>query len=118
MKVNSALIGRAGELLVAAELLRLGIEIANPARDVGVDILAYQLHGHAVASYFVPVQVKAASGTGYAFEKVWFEKAPGIVLVQVWHVQTVPEFYVFDNLKAVEDALGPRHVASPSWRDR
>ena len=42
-KINPALVGKAGEMLVAAELMRRGIEIAHPASDVGVDLLAYRL---------------------------------------------------------------------------
>jgi hypothetical protein len=33
-------------------------------------------------------------------------------------VTTIPEFYIFGGLKDVEEALGPQHVASPSWSRR
>ena len=33
-KINPALVGKAGEMLVAAELMRRGIEIAHPAPEV------------------------------------------------------------------------------------
>lgn len=115
-KINPALIGKAGEMLVAAELMRRGVEVAHPASDVGVDLLAYSLRpGEAVARSFVPIQVKAHSGSGYSFQKAWFKRASGIMLVLVWHVQTDPKFYVFENIEAVEDALGPVYSASPSW---
>ena len=114
--INPALIGKAGEMLVAAELMRRGVEVAYPASDVGVDLLAYRLeHGQAVAGRFVPVQVKARSGAGCAFFKDWFARAPGVVLVHVWHVATTPEFYIFRDLADVEAALDA-HAASASWR--
>jgi hypothetical protein len=113
----SALVGKAGEMLVSAELMRRGIEVASPASDVGVDLLAYRLEtGQRTASRFVPIQVKARSGTGYNFQRSWFHRAPGLVLVQVWHVVTVPEFYVFSDIADVEEALG-MHAQSPSWTD-
>jgi hypothetical protein len=120
MAINPALIGKAGELLVAAELMRRGIEVAYPASDVGVDLLAYRLdRKQTVAGKFVPIQVKARSASGYNFQRSWFERCPGIVLVQVWHVENVetgPEFYILESVARVEEALGPKHAASVSWR--
>ena len=116
MAIKPALIGKAGEMLVAAELMRRGVEVAHPASDVGVDLLAYRLsEGHAVPARIVPVQVKAYSGTGYVFHKRWFERAPGMVLVSVWLTGTTPEFYVLDSLTQVENALG-RHASTNAWR--
>ena len=114
-QISPALIGKAGELLVAAELMRRGIEVAHPASDVGVDLLAYSLQpGEAVATRFVPIQVKAHSADGYSFQKSWF-KHPDLVLVLVWNIQTRPEFYIFAGLKAVEQALGTTYSRSASW---
>lgn len=114
--VNPALVGKAGEMMVAAELMRRGCEVAYPASDVGVDLLAYRLEpGHAVTQRFVPVQVKARSASGYAFFKSWFHRAPGLVLVHVWFVTTTPQFYIFRDLADVEAALGS-HAQSASWR--
>jgi hypothetical protein len=36
-------------------------------------------------------------------------------LVQVWHVTSTPEFYIFGGLEDVVDALGPQHSTSQSW---
>ena len=117
-KINPALVGKAGEMLVAAELMRQGIEVAHPASDVGVDLLAYRLRAkQRVATTFVPVQVKTRSKSGYAFLRAWFNRCPGLALVHVWHVTAIPEFYVFANLEHVHMALG-EHVKSSSWVDR
>jgi hypothetical protein len=113
-----ALIGKAGETLVAAELMRRGIEIAYPASDVGVDLLAYRLEiGRATAGKFIPIQVKARAKSGYNFQKSWFTRAPGVMLIHVWYVATTPQFYVFRDLQDVEAALD-EHAKSSSWHDR
>ena len=118
MAVKPALIGKAGEMLVAAELMRRGVEVAHPASDVGVDLIAYRLsEGHAVPAKIVPIQVKAFSKTGYIFHRRWFERAPGVVLVSVWLTADVPEFYVVDSLACVENALGG-HAKTLSWKER
>ena len=108
----SGLVGKAGEALVAAELLRRGAHVAYPAYDGGIDLLAYsELNFKKV----VPIQVKTRADTGYNFQKSWF-KIEGLVLVQVWHVTAeTPHCYIFQNLADVEDALGTTHSKSPSW---
>ena len=118
MTVKPALIGKAGEMLVAAELMRRGVEVAVPVVDIGVDLLAYRLDGaHGVPTRLVPIQVKAYSGTGYHFQRRWFERAPGVVLVSVWHTATTPEFYVLESIARVEEVLGD-HALTDSWRVR
>ena len=110
---RAALIGKAGEALVAAELLRQGIDVAYPAYDGGVDLLAYREHDF---NCVVPIQVKTRSETCYNFQKSWFE-VNRLVLVQVWYAAnpTTPQFYVFSNLQQVEEALG-EHADTDSWK--
>jgi hypothetical protein len=109
---NPALIGKAGESLVAAELLQRGVHVAVPVYDGGVDLIAYREREFRKV---VPIQVKARSETLFHFEKSWFDRAPGMTLVQVWFVWTEPKFFIFSSVKDVEDALGPVHAASASW---
>jgi hypothetical protein len=107
----SALVGKAGEALVAAELMRRGVNVAYPAYDGGIDLLACRELNF---SRVVPIQIKSRSSTGYNFQRSWF-RIKGLVLVQVWHVSAKPEFYIFGNLQDVEEALGAEHCATPSW---
>lgn len=109
-----ALVGKADESFVAAELLKRQIDIAYPAYDGGVDLLAFIEHKFATV---VPIQVKSGSERSFAFEKSWF-RIPNIVLVHVWHVTTTPEIYIFGSIKEIETALGRQHAKSRSWRVR
>src|SRR6185312_10037998 len=109
--VAAALIGKAGEAIVAAELMRRGISIAYPAYDGGVDLLAYREEKFSVV---VPIQVKTRSGPCYNFQRSWF-KVPGIVLIQVWYCLTAPECFIFSSASQVEAALGD-HATSISWK--
>ena len=102
-----ALVGKAGEALVATALMRRGVYVAYPAYDGGVDLLAYREHNF---KNVVPIQVKARSGPSYTFQRRWFN-VPGLVLVQVWHVASEPQFYVFGGLAHVEEGL-----QWPHWR--
>jgi len=119
MPVNPALIGKAAEVLVAGELMRRGVEIAYPASDRGVDLLAFRLpQGSRPATTVVPIQVKARRKPTLQFQRLWFGKARGMSLVHVWNLDAVPEFYIFANIAQVEAALGPTYVRSPSWADK
>ena len=106
----SGLVGKAGEAWVAAQLLRRGIDVAYPALDNGVDLIAYR-GGDLCCS--VPIQVKTASRKLYSFNKSVF-RVPGVVLVQVWHMITTPQCYIFDGLERVEEALG-LHANTDVW---
>jgi hypothetical protein len=110
---NTGLTGAAGELLVAAELLRRGIAVARALYDQGIDLLAFHAND---PTRTVPVQVKTRSGSGYNFQKEWF-RVETMILVLVWHSATTPEFYVLRR-PDVEDALGPIHSASASWSEK
>jgi hypothetical protein len=37
--------------------------------------------------------------------------------VLVWRLETTPEFYVFDSLARIEEALGATFSASKSWTE-
>lgn len=115
-KIDPALVGKTGELLVATELMQRGIDVAYPASDFGIDLLAYRKRKTgAPPNVFVPIQVKTRSGSGYFFQRDWF-RIPGLVLVHVWWVSDrKPEFYIFQNLAHVEEALGS-HAETDSWR--
>lgn len=111
---NAALVGKAGEVMVAGELLRQHIGVAYPVYDGGVDLIAYQESNF---GRVVPIQVKTRSGTGYNFQRAWF-RIPGIILVHVWRATTTPEFYIFESISQVEEALGEQHTATESWQGR
>jgi len=102
--------GTVGELLTAAKLLSLGIDVAKPYSDcVGVDLVA-------VSNDFgraVPIQVKTAmSERQISFERSWFAN-PGIVLVWVWPFEG--KYFVFDGQVEVERFLGGS-ASTTSWQ--
>lgn len=102
--------GTVGELLAAAKLLSIGIEVAKPYSDcVGVDLVA-------ISSDFkraVPIQVKTAmSERQIKFERNWFTM-PGIVLVWVWPFEA--KYFIFDGQADVERFLGSS-VSQRSWQ--
>jgi hypothetical protein len=111
--LDAALVGKAGEALVAAELLRRHVDVAYPAFDGGVDLIAYR--GHAFDKV-VPIQVKTRSKTCFEFYKSWFG-IKRLVLVQVWYAVDKPRFFIFGNVEEAEQALGD-HAKTASWMEK
>ena len=71
---------------LASELIEAGLEVAFPARDRGVDLIAYaeidQQSGRFVAK---PIQLKVASVRSFgAWHK--YERIHDLILAFVWHV--------------------------------
>jgi hypothetical protein len=102
--------GTVGELLAAAKLLSIGIEVAKPYSDcAGVDLVAISSDFHRS----VPLQVKTAtSERQIKFERDWF-KIPGTVLVWVWPFEA--KYFVFDGQADVERFLGSS-ASQRSWQ--
>lgn len=103
-------VGAASEALVTSRLLSLGVDVARPASDNGVDLLAFG----GPPWWIVPVQVKSANTERLTFRREWF-KVEGLVLVFVW--LSSRKCFVFDGLPDVEAFLGAS-AETRSWRER
>ena len=99
-----------GQHRLAGELLRAGLEVAFPARDRGVDLIAYadinQRSGQFVAK---PIQLKAASRRSFGIWKK-YEKIHGLIFAFVWHLdgETAPETYALSYAESLKvgDLMG------------
>lgn len=122
-QISTASVGAAGEALVAAMLLSLGMEAAKPFSDNGVDVLAFSTKSYhrmpgtedAKLLGMVPIQVKTASSPQITVERAWF-KIPGLVLVYVWLNEGRGRYFVFDGLADVETFLGGS-ANTKSWKE-
>jgi hypothetical protein len=101
-----------------ADLLAAELEIAVPARDRGVDLIAYAELGSRVKNFSaVPIQMKAFSARGFGINRK-YEKISNLLLAFVWEVAapTSSTIYVMNYIEAlaVADTLG--WTATESWR--
>lgn len=110
--ISTASVGAAGEALVAAMLLSLGMEAAKPFSDNGVDLLAFSAKSF---HKMVPVQVKTASSPQITLERQWF-RVPGLVLVYVWLDKGTGRYFVFDGIGDAERFLGSS-AETKSWKE-
>ena len=70
------------------ELMRAGIEIAEPVRDRGIDLVAYVDLDSAIGKFLArPIQLKANWQTGFAFDRK-YEKFHDLIvaIAYVWNL--------------------------------
>ena len=77
-----------GRNRLMSELLHAGLEVALPARDRGVDLIAYADLSSKVQSFVaIPIQMKAASKRSFSVDKK-YAKISNLMLAHVWHLDT------------------------------
>lgn len=96
------------------ELLRAGLEIAQPIRDRGVDLIAYaDLDLKAFAA--CPIQMKAYSKRGFSINAK-YEKFPGLLLAHIWNVdsdeKTITFATTYPEALTIAEAMGWTKTAS------
>jgi len=102
------------------ELLYAGIEIAMPARDRGLDLVAY-VDLNDQLDYFaaIPIQMKAASTRAFGIDRK-YEKFPHLIMAFVWHVASptdaVTYAMTYKDLHAIAEEMG--YTRTPSWMER
>ncbi len=105
-----------GRHRLASELLQAGLEVAFPARDRGIDLIAY-VDVDPAGSRFVarPIQMKAASRRSFGiFRK--YEKFHDLLIAFVWNVDGAepPETYAltYAECLAIGEEMGWTRTAS------
>ncbi len=96
-KIDTQVIELIGRSRLSSELLRAGLEVAFPARDRGIDLIAYADLSEDVDEFVArPIQMKAASTASFSINAK-YERVASLVIAYVWHLE--------DPNKAVTYAL-------------
>lgn len=107
-----------GRTRLMAELFEADLEVAVPARDRGVDLIAYADLGSRVKTFVaVPIQMKAFTTSGFGVNKK-YEKISNLLLAFVWGIQEPKQSATFvmtyPEAIRIADSLG--WTATESWR--
>lgn len=99
------------------ELLLAGLEVALPARDRGVDLIAYVDLESKVSSFVAfPIQMKAASTRAFSIDRK-YSKIANLILAYVWGLQkperAVTYALTYPDAVAVADAM--KWTKTDSW---
>lgn len=99
------------------ELLLAGLEVALPARDRGVDLIAYvDLESKISKFVATPIQMKAASTRSFAIDRK-YSKISNLVIVYVWGLQAPQhaETYALTYREALAIAKTMGWTITDSW---
>jgi hypothetical protein len=117
-ELDSQVIELLGHNRLTDELLRSGLEVAHPARDRGVDIIAYvDLETHVQSFVARPIQMKAASRQSFSIDRK-YSKFPNLLIAFVWNLANGAEPVTFAMSYAealrVGDSMG--YTTTDSWQ--
>jgi hypothetical protein len=117
MMMDTQMIEILGRNHLVNELLRAGLEVAEPARDRGVDLLVYaDLKEQSKTFRAIPLQLKASSKEVFSIDKK-YEKFSELLIVFVWNLQTANETttyaLTYSESKKVAEQMG--WTETKSW---
>ncbi|MFY9909844.1 MAG: hypothetical protein WAK56_08385 [Candidatus Sulfotelmatobacter sp.] len=105
-----------GRARLCQELLNAGLELAEPMRDRGVDLIAYadRSDGGFRAR---PLQMKVSSRSAFGIHRK-YERTADLILVFVWYIEEPSRAvtYALTYAEAVEVATAMRWTETESWR--
>lgn len=99
------------------ELLLAGLEVALPARDRGVDLIAYVDLESKVSSFIaLPIQMKAASTQAFSIDHK-YSKISNLVLAYAWGLQSPPhaKTYALTYHEALDVAERMAWTKTKAW---
>src|SRR5436190_22800977 len=86
MAIDTQVVELLGRHRLMGELLRDGLEVAVPARDRGVDLIAYADLSRQVARFAArPLQMKAFTASGFSVAQKYMRIAD-LLLAYVWYL--------------------------------
>jgi hypothetical protein len=100
------------------ELLRAGLEVAFPARDRGIDLIAYTDLDSMLQRYVArPIQMKAASNSAFSIDRK-YEKFPDLIIGYVWFLSRPNETctYALSYAEAIQVGGEMGWTKTTSWQ--
>jgi hypothetical protein len=108
-----------GRQRLMGELLHDRLEVAVPARDHGIDLIAYaDLSPHVEQFTARPIQMKASSKSAFSVATKYIRLAD-LIMAYVWHLDTVQSAvsYAMPYAEAVKVAEEMGWTKTASWQE-
>jgi hypothetical protein len=112
-KLDTQQIEILGRAALTAELMGDGLEVAQPDRDAGIDLVAFTVRPWMA----VPIQMKVASSAAFSVHRK-YERFDRLVMVYVWRAArgADAEFYAMPWTTARDIADGLGWTSTESWQ--
>lgn len=117
--MDSQVVEVLGRHILTNQLLQAGIEVAEPVRDRGVDLIAYLERGDNHTRFrALPLQLKACSDRAWNVDRKYAD-VPGLIIAHAWYViepsRAVVYAMSYDDAVAIAEEM--RYASSRSWLD-
>jgi hypothetical protein len=115
--MDDQLLELCGRHRLTESLLGAGLEVAFPARDRGVDLIAYADIDRRLEKFAaVPIQMKAASEACFSIDRK-YSKFHDMLIAYVWNVSEPANtrIYVLTQQEAVDIATEMKYTDTDSW---
>jgi hypothetical protein len=97
------------------ELMKVGIEVARPVRDRGVDLVVYnERKGNELVAKVI--QVKASSAEAFSIDDK-YEKIKGLLIVYIWNLESKPIAYALSYQEVLSIARKMEWLETESWKN-
>lgn len=99
------------------ELLRAGLEVAEPVRDRGIDLIAYaDLDARLPSFTACPIQMKASTWESFSIDAK-YEAFPNLIIAHVWHVSDsgTPLTYALTYAESLAIGTAMGWTSTSSW---
>ena len=115
--MDSQVVELLGRNRLVDEILRAGLEVALPARDRGVDLIAYADLGPRLTAFAAaPIQMKACSTRAFSIDAK-YAKFPNLILAHIWHIDSPEDevTYAMTYADALDVAGAMGWTKTASW---
>lgn len=119
-QIDTQVVELIGRNRLVSELLRAELEVATPARDRGIDLIAYADLSKNVKQFIArPIQMKAASQRSFSINRK-FERLADLIIAYVWHPEDSGKAvtYALTWKEAFEVAEQMGYTRTDSWTKR
>jgi hypothetical protein len=117
-KIDTQVVELIGRNRLVSELLRAGLEVTVPARDRGIDLIAYADLSMDVKQFVArPIEMKAASHSSFSINRK-FKRVADLIIAYVWHLedpsQAVTYALTWNEILEVATAMG--YTRTDAWK--
>ncbi len=115
--MDDQMIELCGRHRLTESLLQADLEVAFPARDRGIDLIAYADTDRRLERFVaVPIQMKAASQSCFSIDRK-YSKFHDMLIAYVWNVSegAKTQIYVLRQDEVLRIATEMKYTATESW---
>ena len=119
MGQDTQIVELSGRHFLIAQLLAGGVEVAEPIRDRGIDLIAYLDRDGDVPQFLgCPIQLKANQEARFGLDRK-YAQTPSLLMVHIWDLSDAKRTAVYaltyaESLQLLEDR---GHTQTPSWKE-